>query len=250
LLVLLIVLGFVTLGGWMATVGRPDVIWTCRLGAPLAMLATAWAMRRAYVAPTVLPDRLYEIAGKYFEAKGFCFQPAIGTLDDGRGQVAIFFQNRYARTVVAKVQMLPGVRSLRLSRHPLPRVEVEIECPGGAFGVVRVPFTVPPKYAGRRISYDVAAEARYGAGRGKLLHVRNGIRVGTPRELRQSYQLLLVLLMLPLGLLVSNRAARITFRLPATAPDNGLDRGPANTEILWTPDLPTGGFPVQPRKAA
>jgi hypothetical protein len=42
------------------------------------------------------------------------------------------------------------------------------------------------------------------------------------------------------------------FALPATRRDGPPVQGAAEPEILWTPDdyLPTGGFPVQPRRAA
>jgi hypothetical protein len=252
LFVLIVALGFVTIGAWVATVGRPDVIWTLRLGAPVAMVWIAWKMARLHAEAKrfAVPDQLYELGGKYFEAKGFCFAPTVGTLEDGRGQLAIYFQNNCERPVEAKVKMLPPVRSFRMSRHPLPHVEMNVTCPGGAFGVVRVPFPVPAKYAGRRMSFDVAADVRYPAGRGRRLRSRTGTRVGETRRMRHGYQLLTALVFLAFGLIVHDRPASARLCLPATRPEDGPTDRPLETEILWTPDDHTYGFPVQPRRAA
>jgi hypothetical protein len=74
--------------------------------------------------------------------------------------------------------------------------------------------------------------------------------VGETRLMRHGYQLLTALVFLPFGLIVHDRPASARLCLPATRPEDGPTDRPVETEILWTPDDHTYGFPVQPRRAA
>jgi hypothetical protein len=256
LIVLLIVLGFVTLGAWVATVGSPAVIWSFRIGAPAAALGVIAVMVKVWRRRDgELTDHLRNLAGRYFEQDGFCFLPVVETTNDGtQSFLSIYFQNRFERPAAAKVFVRPGIRSFRATRHPLPKVLVDIDCPGAAFGVVRVPFPIPGKYHGKSVTFDVAADAAYPAGRGKLLRVRGGARVGSTRQLTDGGQFLSFLVCLLIGVISQQQAAAVTLQLPeGVADDDSREPGaPLPPEILWQPagDGPTGGFPVLPRRAA
>lgn len=242
---LLIALAFTALGAWCATVGQPQIIWAFRIGAPLATLAVAWGIYKVQSLPETLPDHLRAIAGKYFERDGLCFAMRLETTD-GRCALCVYFQNRNGGHASSRVMVLPPRRTLRYKRHPLPAPTILIECPGGAFGVVRVPFPVSAKYWGRRMSFDVAADTRYPAGRGELLRHRQGLRVNSTRDLSGAGQLLAALLLLPLGVVFVRTPARVTLDLPRDVAETDPTDATAETEILWLPDLPTGGFPVMP----
>jgi hypothetical protein len=146
--------------------------------------------------------------------------------------------------------VLPPRRAFRHKRHALPALTIPIESPGGAFGVVRVPFPVGQRYWGRRMSFDVAADTKYPAGRGELLRHRQGLRVNSTRDLSGSGQLLAALLLLPLGIAYVRRPARVMLELPRDVAETGPTGPTGVTEILWLPDLPTGGFPVMPPNRA
>jgi hypothetical protein len=244
--VLLIVLGFTTLGAWCATVGSPVIIWTLRIGAPLAAIATGWGIYTVKTLPESLPDHLRAVAGSYFEQKGLCFAPLLELAEGGRSFLCFYFQNRNSGHASTTVQFLPPVRTLRLKRHDLPGASIQIECPGGAFGVVRTPFPVPAKYQGKKMSFEIGADTTYPAGRGELLRHRQGLRIGATREMRSWHQLLTTLLVLPLGILYTRSAARTTLPLPFGVAETDADLGTSTTDILWTPDLPIAGFPVAP----
>ena len=182
---LLIAMGFVTLGAWLpGIVGRADVVWGLRIGTPMAAAAVAWLFYRGLHRPEKLPDLLGQTVGKYFERDGLCFAPVVETVD-GASRLSIYFQNRHAGHASATIHMLPPRRSFRFGRHPLPPVQVLIECPAAAFGVARLPFPIPPKYQGRRMSFELAADVRYPARRGRLLRFRAGKRTGRGRDLER-----------------------------------------------------------------
>ena len=80
---------------------------------------------------------------------------------------------------------------------------------------LRFAFPIPAKYQGKRMAFDVGADTKYHAHRGKLLRHREGIRVGSISELGQGHALGLVLLGLPLlGALVVSRAAKARMVFP------------------------------------
>jgi hypothetical protein len=248
--VLLIVLGFVALGAWCASEGSPPVIWSLRVAMPLAAVGVIWLLVRVARRPDRLPDHLARTTGKYFEREGLCFAPRFEAAYGGACFLCLYVQNRFARPASARIDALPPVRSFRLSRVPLAPVSVRVECPGGAFGVVRVPFGVPAKYQGKRLAFEVAADVKYPAGRGEMLRQRGGVRAGSIREARPSHQLLKSLSFLFLGVIHTSRPASATMTLPRGVAESAPAGGPGAFEVLWLPELPTGGFPVLPRQAA
>ncbi len=247
---LIIVLCFVTLGAWCASVGSLAVIWALRLGAPAAIIPVVYWFFSLSRRPDSIPDLLRQSAGRYFERKGLCFAPVLDVVD-GTCRLNLFFQNRYTGHASTIIQLKPPMRSFWISRHALPTVTAAIECPGGAFGVLRFAFPIPAKYQGKRMAFDVGADTKYHAHRGKLLRHREGIRVGSISELGQGHALGLVLLGLPLlGALVVSRAAKARMVFPTGVAETLPPDAQTGPEILWQPELQTGGFPVILGKAA
>ena len=204
--------------------------------------AVAGAMFAVSRRPDSIPDKLREVAPKYFERDGLCFAPVVEAAG-GACFLNVYFQNRHARHASARIDVMPGARSFRLARHPLAEVSVRIECPGGAFGVVRVPFLVPADYQGRRVSFDVAADVKYPARRGKLLRPRGGVAVGPTSDLSQTRQLLSTLALLPLGILQVASPGRVTLRLPIEVAGDAPAPRPTPCEILWAPDASAAPTP-------
>ena len=218
---LLIVLLFTAACAWLAPLPLNGVVWTLRLAPPAISLWIAWVLFRAGPEPEWFPDLLREVTGgrKYLERHGFCFAPVIEMVA-GRCVLSVFFQNRYAHPVTAKVAMQPPLKSFRITRHAVAPVSLSVDCPGGAFGVVRVPYPVPAQYRGWRMPFDVGADVKYPRGRGSLLRRRMGVRVGPARELRTSHNLLTAvgtLLLLCCGVIYLSSPASASLVLPTDA---------------------------------
>ena len=256
---LLIVLLFTAACAWLAPLPLNGVVWVLRLAPPAVSLCIAWVLFRAGPEPERIPDLLREVTGgrKYFERHGFCFAPVVETVA-GRCVLSIFFQNRYAHPVKATVAMRPPLKSFRITRHGVAPVSISVDCPGAAFGVVRVAYPVPAGYRGRRMRFDVGADVKYPRRRGPLLRKRMGVRVGPARELRASYNVLSAfgtLILLCCGVLYVSGPAGATLVFPADAdePAPGSEKLPvgaaSQTQILWLPDAP-GALPAVPARAA
>ncbi len=241
-------------------VGIAAVISWCPLGMPTA---AAWAMRLGTTGVTgtagwllwrygrrraeVLPDLLARTAGNYFERDGFCFAFVPGVTADGQSWMRVFFQNRFERPCRGRAVLRPPSRHLSLGRWPLPTVDVTVDCDGAAFGVYRTPWPVPAKLQGRVAKCDVAGAVRYPNGRGQMVRFRDGLRAGSAGgDLAKAA---LTVSMAAVGGLYVSRPARMQVKLPLGVGERPADGAAASVQILWRPDLPTGGFPVLPAAA-
>src|SRR5687768_1697584 len=181
MLQLSVILGaFAALMFWVAPQQPGDVVWAFRFGLPALVLFVCWVLVRNARRVEVLPDILRDAAGDYLERDGLCFAPRIEAAD-GVCRVVVFFQNRYERACTTQIALLPGGSSFSIARLNILNVNVQFECQGGAFGVLRVPLAIPAAYQGKTIRYDVTAKTRFPEGRGKLLRYRSGAGVGPVR---------------------------------------------------------------------
>lgn len=161
--------------------------------------------------PERLPDLLRERVGTYFEARGLCFAPQIETTADGAAWMAVYYQNRYAGEASATIRVLPPRRAWLLSRQHLPAPKFTIDCPGGAFGVIRAPFAIPQAYEGRQIAFSIRARVTFREGQGELLRFRAGQRV---------------------------RWSRVPLELPqGVCEPRSDDADRCETELIWWPEL-------------
>ena len=226
---------------------HPDrVVWALRLGCPIGVALFAWMFVRVKNRRENLPDLLAQAfgRGRYFERDGLCFafRPVLTT--DGRCWMQVYFQNRYERPCVARIVLRPPSRTFWIGRWPMQAIDVTVECDGAAFGVHRTPWPVPFKLQGRTAKFDTACRARYPQGRGRLLRFREGARTGVPGS--DLGAAAMALGAAAVGSLYISRPARWRVRLPKGVADGVMPGAIASTEILWRPDLPTGGFPVLP----
>lgn len=158
--------------------------------------------------PERLPDLLRQRVGTYFESDGLCFAPQLETTPGGECVMALYFQNRYAGVTRARVRVSPPRRAMWLTRHRLAAPTFAFDCPGGAFGVARVPFPIPAKYQGRRMTFRMTAHAGYPQGCGELLRFRAGIQ---PR--------------------------RWTATLPQGVAEVGIFTAATAIDVIWRPEL-------------
>jgi hypothetical protein len=244
--VLLITLIFVPVCAWNVSKGTPWILWTLRT-VPLAaaMPVGIWLYRIRRDAE-ILPDLLRQVARRYFEKNGLCFTPTIETTPQGTCLLCIYFQNRHSGVAISTIAIRP--LNVLLARRKPAGATVTIECPGGGFGVYRIPFPIPAPSQGKRMHFAVGADTKYPAGRGKLLRLRTGIRVSATRELGTGYQLSSAFIMALFGHLAGSAPSHVMLTLPPGVQESGPEDA-GEQEILWEPDRP-GDSPIAPRRAA
>ena len=241
----LVVLVLVSVVVWGAPRHPDATVWAWRFGGPAGVALLGVVLVRSTRRREVLPDLLARAAGgRYFERDGLCFAFSLVADGDGRPWMRVFFQNRYERPCAARIVLKPPQRTLGIGRWPMATIAVTVDCDGAAFGVHRTPWPVPAKLQGRSARCDVAAKARYPNGRGKLMRYREGIRAGVPGS--DVGRAALMLGAAAVGSLYLSEPAHWRVRLPTGLPEFDPTGETATTEILWRPDLPTGGFPIEP----
>lgn len=215
---------------WLARVGFP-------VGAAVTLLALVWSKKRADLAP----DFLLGAAGSYYERDGFCFA-IVPTVEKGRLFLNVFFQNRYERGSRAQVVIRPS-KGFFMSRGPMAQLTMAVECPGGGYGVTRIPFAVPRKFQGMTQSFDVAGQTSYPKGRGVMLRFHDGIGVG--RASFDAWREIATVAAAFAGIIIVSRPAKCKVPLPDGVADWISDETPIRTEILWRLGDPVPGS--QPR---
>jgi hypothetical protein len=240
---ILIIAGITALVLWTDDSIKPTLEVTFfRIAAPAVSLLIVVVLWRNSRRKETLPDHLAKASRSYFERDGFCFA-FVPIVQDGVCLMQIYFQNRYARACNARVVLQPPVKSLGIRRLPIPGIDVDIDCDGGAFGVCRVPWPIGAAMQGKKVAFEIACATRFAQGRGKLLRYREGLRAGTPgsgRNVAATAGLLLV------GVVSVSRPATVTFTLPTGVAEQTPAGIEPVVEIVYRPDLPTGGFPVVP----
>lgn len=235
---------FAALFAWGAPRHPDGVVWAFRIGCPLGVALLGWVLVRSTRRREALPDLLARATGGYFERDGLCFGFVPARTTDGRQWLFVYFHNRYERPCKARIVLKPPSRNLWFGRWPMTTVDVTVACDGAGFGIHRTPWPIPAKLQGRSARFDVACRPAYPSGRGKLMRYREGARAGVPGS--DLGRAALALGGAAVGTLAISRPARWRIRLPRGGVDGVLDGATASTEILWRPDLPTGGFPVLP----
>ena len=156
------------------------------------------------------PDLLARIDPNYFERDGFCFA-IVPEISDNGGRLSFYYQNRYERTCKGTIWMVPTKVAFK-DISGLPELKVEVVCGGGEFGKRYCVCGLPLHFKGESILWDVAAQAKYPKGRGKLLRMRDGMRVGTEIRFAAFRQLIRFI-----GFFVhlhSEKPARIKIKFP------------------------------------
>ena len=136
-----------------------------------------------------VPDYLKKVCPKYFERDGFCFGVGPEIEEDGKSQMSFYYQNRYERPCVGTISFVPTKVAFK-DISGLPEFKVTIACEGGEFGKKFCVCGLPLRFRGETILWDVAAQTSYPDGRGKLLRVHDGVRVGTETRLASFRQLI------------------------------------------------------------
>jgi hypothetical protein len=191
------------------------------------------------------PDSLQRIAPRYFNRNDFClaFEPDVV---GGMYCLLTYFQNQRERACQAEVALRPA-RGLFTRRPPIETVRVVIDCPGGAFGLVRLPIPLPAELQGRRQAFEVGATVRYPEGRGGKLRYRWGTFLRTGADFRNHYNRVLTILagLLTFSLIFTIRQAGVLVTLPTGVAEVLPSAWRPPVKILWEPgDPPLRRFDV------
>lgn len=210
---------------WVVPLELTTAVWIVRVAAPVAAAGIACGLLFT-APPRKAPDLLASVTTVYFDRGGFCFTPRFVT-DGGSCYLCLYFQNHFRGHATARIELRPPGLWFGLSGPVLAGADVSIECPGGAFGVAWMQYGVPRAQQGKHIVFRIAANVAYPLGPGERLLPSRGTHVGPLRGVRPG-------------------TSRAWIRLPTGVPDVGPAKVDVQVAILWQPDLPTGGFPVQP----
>lgn len=123
------------------------------------------------------PDFLYELGGRYFDRRGFCFTPKI-VVEDQVALLSVFFQNRFERRCIGGCILQHEVGAFSRGAV-LPAILFNTECPPGGFGVVRIPLGIAQELQGKRIRFRLGGMAKFPDGTGRMLRFRNAVPLRT-----------------------------------------------------------------------
>jgi hypothetical protein len=230
-----IVFGIFSLMVWLNQDAGDPWIWFCRIVLPILTLLIIRSLWRSANKPDLAPDYLHKQFGTSFERNGMCFYPQLAVEPErSLCWFEIYFQNRYDGACKCMVKFEPSCKSYSFARHEVPTIEVPIDCPGGAGGVVRIPYPIPAKYQGRRIQFEVTAWTKYTGKAGKILRHREGMRVGALRSDLDPVGCLIGILFVML--LIIYLPTRVYFELPEQVTDTTPPEANIETLILWDYD--------------
>jgi hypothetical protein len=219
------VLGWTTsgIGGWPES--RLWFRWSGVVFVP-SLVLLLWAdLRRE-----TLPDFLKGQSKRRLETNGFCF--VVGTeLIENQFHLTIAFQSRCTGDCNAIIGLRPTKGRFGIRRPEVGDLELQIYCPGAAFGVAAAPYGVPKRYQGEMLRFEVIASARYPNGKGRMIRYRDGSPVAS------AYKSGIDAVILALGGLVGHHHYRSSTTLRIHFP-MGIPEIPAGIpfqEIRWTP---------------
>lgn len=232
-------------GCWVVEVKAvTPVVWALRIGLTCAALGSFTLLLWSCLRKDKVPDFLRPIVKRPFEQSGFTFA-IVPSVRDATCVLDIYYQNRFARGCQATVVLQPA-RGFFLTKADLAALSIPIDCPGGGFGVVRVPWGIPIHLHGTRQTLDVAARVRYPHGQGALLRFRDGLVVGSAKA---DWHSALTVGALLTGALVLSRPAKFQLTLPVDVQEFVPSDAPINAETLWVPGDPVPAAAADAREA-
>ncbi len=188
-------------------------IWIGRTSCSLLVVIPATVLIWAKTRKSKAPDFLMEVCSSYFERDGFCFA-IVPQVVGSHCQLSIYYQNRYERQCEGRVWIVPTNVAFK-DISSLPEYELDIVAAGGEFGRIFCMCGLPLQFKGKPILWNVAAKSKYPNGRGQLLRLRDGLRVGTEAKIGAGRKLLRFVG--ALGHFHSEKPAGITIQFPDQA---------------------------------
>ncbi|PYJ56218.1 MAG: hypothetical protein DME24_22960 [Verrucomicrobia bacterium] len=241
---------FVSVGGAMSGISwliKPSnhsdvtLTWIIRFASVVCFLTpigvSIWLSRLA----DPVPDFLAGISTRFFERDGLSFLITVEKAAD-YARMVVYYQNRFDKPCIATIAVGP-TRKAFTDLDGLPIFEFNLSVEGAEFGKQSVAWSIPLRFQGKKILWDVAAQVKFPAGRGVLLRGRNGAAVGDHLvgggEEAVKAVTSLVLSAAHLHSMPA-RAARVELTLPANILPDRKQPSNLTTETIWKLGDPIG----------
>jgi hypothetical protein len=210
-------------------------IWNGRFISAAVAIAAGTLLIYSRTLKNKAPDMLAGICAAYFERNGLCFA-IIPEIVEGHSKISIYYQNRYSHPCEGIIWLAPTKVAFK-DVSELPEFRAKIICEGGEFGKTSSDFGLPLHFKSQDILWNVAATSKYRNGRGKLLRLRDGLRVGTEAQISAGREVLRFI-----GALThfhSEKPARIAIKFPDQTFSNS-QVGEWKQETIWKFDFASG----------
>ena len=207
------------------------LLWKIRIVGMILFVApiviTIWAARIRDLAP----DFLTRISPDYFERDGLCFLFLVEK-SQSRARMVLCYQNRFEKPCEANVFIGPTPIALG-DLAGLPNFQFSLSLKGGEFGKQSLAWSVPSRFQGGKVLWDVAAKVKYPAGRGVLLRGRNGANVGDHLVGvgEEAVKALASVIISPGS--ISGRSARTELKMPAGEDSDVRQPSELLSETIW-----------------
>jgi hypothetical protein len=196
---------------WAAQPARGESsIWIGRIISTLTVAVAGILLIYSKTRKNKAPDLLAKICPSYFERNGLCFA-IIPEIVGGQSRISVYYQNRYEQPCEAVIWLAPTKVAFK-DVSELPEFKTTILSEGGEFGRKSCDFGLPLHFKNEAIMWNVAASTKYPKGRGRLLRLQDGLRVGTEAEIGAGREFLRFIA--AVGLFHFEKPARITFNFP------------------------------------
>ncbi len=153
--------------GW--TVGGIEGVPSSRFWMRVSGLLAVGALillLRAEFRQDLAPDFLRRGVKAYFEQNGLCLA-VLPSVENNHFAWQILFQNRFERACRSTIAFRPAAPTFGFRKPTLSGVKVEIDCPGGAFGFVSIPYQVESEYQTKQVQFELIASTTFPDGKGR-----------------------------------------------------------------------------------
>jgi hypothetical protein len=209
-----------------------DLNWVFRIVWPVVSIAAMALFFKMHFRPDLAPDYLRQCVTNYYNRGGFCFFPTLSKADE-LCYLDIYFQNQQDAPCVGRVALRPA-KNFFLDRSPIETFGVEIACPPAAFGLARLPISIPKQLQGKRQSFEVGASVEYPQGKGKTLRFRDGMVLRTNAEFGNAFHTTLIVTGALTGHIILSRPAKLIATLPMDVRAPIQSGQMPDIAILWT----------------
>ncbi len=178
------------------------------------------------------PDYLKQYDSFYRQQNGLAFSlQGVQSVDTG-DFLMVLFQNQYAQPCDFRFAARPSRRS-PAQKANMPIIRSQMACPGGAFGVARIPMAIPAKCAGERIHLEIGATVRYPHGKGKQLRFQHHGSIGLNDKFTNRLQTALTILGALGGSLIWQTPERFEFTAPESLAPPQEQPAKTHLKVLW-----------------
>ncbi len=207
------------------------VTWALRIGLPLLCVAAIAIFLRIHFQKDEVRDYLRQLAGKYFNRKGFCFVPS-AERHDGVCYLTVYFQNQQDQPCIGRIAIRPAPGFL-MQRPAIPAVLFEVRCEAAGFGLTRMAIPLPPAVQGKRQNFEVGASVDYFQGRGRTVRFRDGTLLSTDCDFTDARQSALTAGLLLTGHLSISLPVRTKISLPSNVATELAGECQVEVQMLW-----------------